>query len=242
LGKGLQKAGSIEYQQILTNALGLLISLPEDQQVNLREKINHILNPGQVNVDSNSPSESITTEPKLIQIPTKSGTPNPILGLYNTYDKKLGPPHIRAIARAAPLCWAYNIDLALFNFPINNLKELVDRVIKDTSVGHGGAYLEQLYKNKRLNIYRSLKNKNWDNLIATTSNPDPNKMINPDNLSNIHGEKCFILGVGKVGLPKDILDCSKHHLEFTGTGVSLETCSAMGVLAHILHSQKRVHK
>jgi hypothetical protein len=239
LVKGLQKAGSDEAENVLIRIKELLVALPEYQQAHFREKIDNSFSQSDEKVEKNQPIEPNKTESTkttISQSKDKEDTVNPVLGLYNTYDKKLGSAHLRAIARAAPLCWAYDLDLAIFNFPIKNKKELINLVIKDTSVGKGGVYLEKLYKNKRIKIYGSVKDKKTDNIIATTSHPYPEKKITTQEISHLNGELCFLIGVGKIGLPKNILDHSKHHLEFTGVGVSLETCSAMGVLAHILHS------
>ena len=41
------------------------------------------------------------------------------IGLYNAYDpKKFREPHRRVIARAGDLAMAFNMNLALFGFPI----------------------------------------------------------------------------------------------------------------------------
>ncbi len=160
-----------------------------------------------------------------------------ILGLYNTYDKHLASVHIRAVARAAPLCWAYNLNLGIFNFPFENIQSMLEKVRTDTSVGDGGEYLIKLFNENRILMDVDLSSPLVGTLIATTPKPDDDKKITVDFIPELIGSKCFLLGVGKLGLPKNLLEKSKHHLEFTGKNVSLETCTAMGILAHVLGTQ-----
>lgn len=70
------------------------------------------------------------------------------LGIVNTYDKiKILDAHYRSIARAAPICYAYNFSLALFDFPFNmNLSELVNFVSNNTTIGNNGKYLFLLHE------------------------------------------------------------------------------------------------
>jgi len=159
-----------------------------------------------------------------------------ILGLYNTYDKtKLAPAHVRAIARAAPLCWAYNLNLALINFPFEDVKDAVETVTKDTQVGQGGKFIEKLEHDGRIHITDDPKT--LGELVATTSHPDKAKRV--EDINRLEGDLCVLLGVGKVGLSRTLLNESKFHLEFTGKGIPLETCTAMGILANILGSVPR---
>ena len=73
-----------------------------------------------------------------------------MLALYDTYEGGLKPVHARAVARAAPLCVAFGLDLALMGFPTDNLEELVKMVARDTGVGKGGGYLKELHKEGRV--------------------------------------------------------------------------------------------
>ena len=54
------------------------------------------------------------------------------------------PTHYRAIARAAPLCYAYDLDLALVGFPTEDLDLIVKETITETNIGRGGKLLEVL--------------------------------------------------------------------------------------------------
>jgi hypothetical protein len=49
----------------------------------------------------------------------------------------------------------------------------------------------------------------------------------------------FLMGLGHDGLPEKVLENARHHLEFTGKRASLETCTAMGVLAYVLHIRRK---
>ena len=49
---------------------------------------------------------------------------------------------------------------------------------------------------------------------------------------------CLIMGLGRKGLPRSLLDKVPYHLEITGSGVPLETATAMGILAYMLGSEE----
>ena len=85
------------------------------------------------------------------------GTRN-ILALYDTYEGGIKPVHIRAVARAAPLCKAFGLNLALMGFPTDDLDGLVSLVVKDTMVGRGGKYLNELIGQKRVLLVSCDKN------------------------------------------------------------------------------------
>ena len=58
--------------------------------------------------------------------------------LYNSYDKnRWHEAHKRAIARAAPICYAFDCNLAIMNFPCK--KE--DILSIETTIGNSGGYL-----------------------------------------------------------------------------------------------------
>ncbi len=59
--------------------------------------------------------------------------------LVNTYDKlKLHEIHLRTIARAAPLCYAYDFHLALLDFNFwESREEMVEEVAGYTTIGEG---------------------------------------------------------------------------------------------------------
>jgi hypothetical protein len=70
-------------------------------------------------------------------------------------------------------------------------------------------------------------------VVATTSKPDPKKALYPDMLSELKSAT-FLIGLGRRGLPQEMLKSSKYHLDVTQRGVSLETCSAIGAIAMLL--------
>ncbi len=156
-----------------------------------------------------------------------------VLALFDGYEGGIKPTHIRAVARAAPLCVAYDLDLALLGFPTNDLQSFIKQVRADTNVGEGGRYLDQLISEKRITLIPcSWKDAPGDYPalpVATTSKPDRNKTEIPT------GEKlCMIMGLGKKGLPPSIITNAKYHLELTGRNIPLETCTAMGAIAERL--------
>jgi hypothetical protein len=175
---------------------------------------------------------------------------NDMLALYDTYEGGLKPVHARAVARAAPLCVAFGLDLALMGFPADNLEELVKMVARDTNVGKGGKYLKELLEQDRVVLVPCTKSKppeNWEELglpVATTSRPSRDKKVDMaktfELAGKLHPKKrvCLIMGLGKRGLPPSLLDAAPYHLELTGSNVPLETCTAMGVIAQLLASER----
>ncbi|MCK5310274.1 MAG: DUF531 family protein [Thermoplasmata archaeon] len=160
-----------------------------------------------------------------------------VLALHDTYEGKLSPIHIRMIARAAPLCIAYGLDLALLEFPIKDLNTLAKKVSADTNVGKGGRYLKELIHENRILLIN--KPDEAGLAIATTSHPDRKKAISLEDARKkvkSHPQKrlCVIMGLGRKGLPKKLLDSVPHHAEITGSNVSLETSTAMGIIAQMI--------
>jgi hypothetical protein len=178
------------------------------------------------------------------------------LGLYNSYD----PNHFheamrRAVARAAPLAAAFDYNLALFGFPFHTYKtkagelprpknpqELAPLIAESTSIGEGGEYLLDLAKNGRFQSYtypdRGFPPQLGLSVLATRD-PDPTKRIQLGDLAKrVHAGAgaVVLIGLGPRGVPKRIHDLAEHHVELTGRGVSLETATAMGVLAGRLAS------
>lgn len=175
-----------------------------------------------------------------------------ILALYDTYEGGIKPIHLRAVARAAPLCTAFDLDLALMGFPTNDLESLIDQVITETNIGKGGKYLKDLLKEKRIKLVSSDKHQvleDWNNLglpVATTSHPSREKKIEIDvavqiaRLEHPLQRLCLIMGLGKKGLPNSLIESVRHQLELTDKYIPLETCTAMGVIAQKLKSIENV--
>jgi hypothetical protein len=40
----------------------------------------------------------------------------------------------------------------------------------------------------------------------------------------------LVFGLGPHGLPRDVFEMSRKHLDVTGKGLSLETCTALGAV------------
>ncbi len=156
-----------------------------------------------------------------------------VLCLVNTYDKnKLHEIHLRSIARAAPLCYAFNFHLALLEFPFwKESKEVVSDVCDYTTIGEGGKYLIELEKKGRFHLLDKIP-AHFGEIIATTSNPDPKKKIDLKDISSFRSAT-FLMGLGRRGLPKDVMKKAKYHWDVTRMGVSLETCTAMGAIVSL---------
>lgn len=185
-----------------------------------------------------------------VSLAEQAGGANDVLALYDTYEGGLKPVHIRAVARAAPLCAAFGLDLALMGFPTENLEKLVKMVTSDTNIGKGGRYLRELVEQGRVVLVPCTQRKppkNWEELglpVATTSHPREDKKIRMAKAlrlaRSLHPLRraCLIMGLGRRGLPPSLLDVAPYHLELTGGNVPLETCTAMGVIAQQLRSEK----
>jgi Uncharacterized protein conserved in archaea len=165
------------------------------------------------------------------------------LGIVNTYDKiKVLDAHYRAIARAAPICYAFGFSLALFDFPFKmTADELVEYVADKTTIGESGKYLKMLHEKRHLFVF-DLPKKGFQSqlgsVVVTTSKPEKKFSITTEAIADeiIHNKSFLILvGLGRKGLPKDLFILAKHHLDITSQGVSLETCTAIGCIpAHIM--------
>ncbi len=192
---------------------------------------------------------------KNIEIdPSQQQRTNNILALYDTYEGGLKPVHFRSIARAAPLCIAFGLDLALMGFPTEDLPGLVKMAVTETNIGKGGKYLRELVEQGRVTLVACTQKEpptNWTELglpVATTSHPEPGKTVGIQESLKLAKTQhklqrlCMIMGLGKKGLPRSLLDQVQYHLELTGSNVPLETCTAMGVIAQQLRAAERFHK
>ena len=156
-----------------------------------------------------------------------------VICLVNTYDKlKLHEIHLRTIARAAPLCYAYDFHLALYEFGFWKTKgELIEDIVEYTTIGKGGKYLRELDNAGRLHVIRSVP-AHFGDVIATTSKIEE-KRLAIDDLKSLKSA-CFLIGLGRKGLPKDLIKRAKYTLDVTFRNVSLETCSAIGAIAALV--------
>ncbi len=170
--------------------------------------------------------------------PSKTPPRKITLGLYNTYEgKTMMDAHLRAIARAAPLCYAFDYNLALVGFPGGDIGDIVEKVEAATRVGGKGSILMELYQEGR--IYKMDPPREADvpgvgAVVATTSHPDPLKRMVPGDVKKGTAPVLVLMGLGPKGLPGRILKVAKHHMEITGKDVPLETCTAMGVICALI--------
>lgn len=164
------------------------------------------------------------------------------LGVVNTYDKiKLHEAHYRSIARAAPVAYAFGFNLALFDYPFRmTAEELVDFVKDKTTIGSSGKYLEELFRAGKFFVFE-LPEKGFQPQfgapVVTTSHPAKEKNISVETLAGLIDKKksfLFLVGLGHKGLPEDLFRMAHYHLDITGKGVSLETCTAIGAVPAII--------
>ncbi|MGD2248099.1 MAG: DUF531 family protein [Candidatus Methanofastidiosia archaeon] len=154
-----------------------------------------------------------------------------IICLYNSYDKlKVHDIHVRSVARAAPVCYAFGGDLVLLDFP----EPMYEHVMENTTIGESGIYLKLLQENHK---FSELSHKLPLALpVITTSNPDTKKQVTTHQLVEwyIRGEKlAFIIGLGRKGLPSKLRKKGRYHWDVTGKKVSLETCTAIGCITAV---------
>ena len=157
------------------------------------------------------------------------------LGIVNTYDKiKVLDAHYRAIARAAPICHAFGFHLALYGFPFKmTAEELVAFVMEKTTIGESGSYLKTLYETNHLSVSDLPKKgfpSQFGEIVITTSKPDPKRQVLPVKIAEEalrNRSFLFLVGLGHKGLPKELFERGKYHLDITCKGLSLETCTAI---------------
>jgi hypothetical protein len=156
--------------------------------------------------------------------------------LVNTYDRlKLQEIHLRTIARAAPICYAYDFHLALLGFPFwSNEREMVSGVEEYTTIGGGGRFARILWEKGKIHLVEKIP-AHFGKTIATTSKPE--KGIGVEELRKLLKDSSvtFLIGLGRRGLPKELIRKANYQLDITWKGVSLETCSAIGAIAATAH-------
>jgi len=113
---------------------------------------------------------------------------------------------------------------------------MVEAIREYTTIGKGGLFAETLMREGRIHLLEKIP-AHFGSIIATTSKPEENKRLEVDELRKLlkNESLTFLIGLGRRGLPKEIIKKSKYHLDITWRGVSLETCSAMGVIASTLY-------
>ena len=218
-----RKGWNQQAHKFAANAEKLIESLPDSD---LKSKFKSKL---QITTDRLKDEIIPTTSlPKKPMVPiSKSGKHT--LGLYNTYGGNWNHPHYKAVFKAANLCSAFDLNMALIGFPEIKPERLVNEIKKEMRLPNEG-YLSQLLSNNRVRFFEKDIDESWAGAkVVTTENPDSKKLSRPE------GEICMVMGLGPKGLPKSYVSKCKHHFEITGSGVGFETGTAMGAIAGHLH-------
>jgi|TARA_B100001094_G_C18175678_1_gene797729 hypothetical protein len=153
------------------------------------------------------------------------------LALYNTYGGNWNHPHFKSIFKASNLCVAFELDLALINFPEISSEKLIKEIKKEMRLPNEG-YIKLLFDKDRVRFFNNEIDENWSgNIVATTASPDQSKVSLPG------GRLCMVMGLGPKGLPKSFINKAAYHFELTGSDIAFETGTAMGAIsAHLGYS------
>ncbi|WP_456483524.1 DUF531 family protein [Methanopyrus kandleri] len=177
------------------------------------------------------------------------------IGLYNSYDpRRFHEIHARTIARAAPLCVAFDFKLALFGFPLDDLgvktpHELAEYVAEETTIGASGREVLVLAERNLLEVYdypvRGFPPQ-LGTIVGTTCRPDERRAIEPEDVVREvlrPRSVTLVFGLGRRGLPAEVLEACEYHLDITGRRISLETATAIGavtaVIGHLIEKEAR---
>ncbi len=163
------------------------------------------------------------------------------IGLYNSYDPvKFREAHRRVLARAGPLALAFDCNLATFGFPydkeLSTPIEIAKWVSTTTTIGEGGEYLIELSEKGRFSAFDFPKKgvpPQLGEAVVTTRKPVKGRSVSPEQVRSMLGSGRSVLllfGLGPHGLPKEVFELSRLHMDVTGRGMSLETCTALGVV------------
>ena len=173
------------------------------------------------------------------------GTGRATIAIHNSYDPKVfREAHRRILARAGPLALAYDLNLVTLGFPFpEDLRlpaELADWVASTTSIGEDGSYLKELAAQGRFQSFPYPSRGLPPQLglpVLTTCDPAADRRIELAELvAMLRGGQsvCLIFGAGPKGVPKDVREMARRHLDITFHGHSLETCTALGAVAGAL--------
>ncbi|MDG6221286.1 MAG: DUF531 family protein, partial [Candidatus Thermoplasmatota archaeon] len=169
------------------------------------------------------------------------------IGLYNTYDpKRFAEAHRRVLVRVGPVATAFECNVALFGFPfpedIRTPVELAEWLSAGTSIGEGGQYFIELAEAGRVSLFPYPAKgfpPQFGDVVATTRKPDGKKSISAAEVASrlAGGRSCLLVfGLGPHGLPEKARDICNEHLDITGKGITLETCTALGIVPAVLHT------
>ena len=164
------------------------------------------------------------------------------IGLYNSYDQNFREPHRRTIARAGDLARAFDMNLALFGFPIpeetRTPVEVAEWIAGTTSIGaHGGYFMDLAEKGRFMKFPYPDRGfpPQLGEAVLTTSKPDVSKQITLDQLMDMveHGQSILLM----FGIPKKTSSIPRYNLDITRGGFSLETCTALGAVCGAVGSR-----
>jgi hypothetical protein len=172
------------------------------------------------------------------------------IAIYNSYDPRVfREAHRRILARAGPLALAYDLNLATLGFPfpddLRQPAELADWVASSTSIGEDGSYLKELAAKGRFQSFPYPSKGLPPQLglaVLTTCDPEPQRKMALDevvSLLNSGQGVCLLFGAGPKGVPREMREMARHHLDITFDGRSLETCTALGAVAGALAHRLR---
>lgn len=161
------------------------------------------------------------------------------MGLYNSLDPvKMAEAHRRALARAGPVAAAFDCNLAVFGFPfdqeLRTPREVAEWLVTTTSIGQGGDWIVKLANEGRFVHFPFPKGgfpPQLGRLVIATRRPEDKRSVTPRDVALMlrEGRSVLLLfGLGPRGLPDRIMAMGEHHMDLTGKGVSMETCTAMG--------------
>ena len=167
------------------------------------------------------------------------------IGLYNAYDpQKFREPHRRVIARAGDLAYGFNMNLALFGFPLpedaKTPQEVAAFIAGTTSIGaHGDNFVKLADMGRFQSFPYPTKGfpPQLGKVVLTTCKPEEKKQLTTRQLADMiaDGQSVLLLfGIGPHGVPDKVRPFSQYDFEVTGSGCSLETCTALGAVCGAL--------
>ena len=172
------------------------------------------------------------------------------LGLYNSYDpKRLREAHRRALARVGPLALAFDANIATFGFPFpDDLRtpvEVAEWLSTTTSIGKDGGYMLDVANAGRFHTFpypgRGFPPQLGD-VVLTTSRPEDGRSVTIDDVvARLRSGRSVtvLFGLGPHGVPSKVHRMCAEHMDVTGRGLSMETCTAMGAVAAVIGTSIR---
>ena len=161
------------------------------------------------------------------------------LALYNSLDPvRFAEAHRRALARAGPVAWAFDCNLAVFGFPFDKDMrtpvEVAKWLVGTTSIGQGGDWIVKLAESGRFYFHdypRKGFPPQFGKIVIATRKPDQRLSTKPREVAGLLKEGrslMMVFGLGPRGLPDKIMEMGQYHMDLTEKGVSFETCTAIG--------------